>query len=131
MGLLQRVLPVNRVLLASQWAGLAQARMASQFGPPGDAGIPLFLGQGVAVIPGGGTEPGPGTQLRGCPRVAGTEVKPANLFAVAHEPDPIAAPAALEGDVKTLSGGRAERAAAADALGSDRSSHIRHYAASA
>jgi hypothetical protein len=103
MCFLQRVLPANRVLLAGQRTGLAQAGPAPQFGPGGDTGIPLFLGQGVAVLFGGGTEPGSGAQLRGCARVAGTDVTPANLFAVAHKPDPIAAPPALDGALKTSS----------------------------
>lgn len=90
-------------MLAGQRAGLAQARTAQQPGAGGDAGVSLFLGQGVAVLSGGGTEPGSGAQLRGCAGVVGTEVTPANLFAVAHKPDPIAAVAAFDGAVKTSS----------------------------
>jgi len=100
---LERVLPVNRVLLAGQRTGLAQARTAPQFGAGGAAGVSLFLGQGLAVLSGGGTEPGSGALLRGCARVEGMEVTPADLFAVAHKPDPIAAPAALDGALKTSS----------------------------
>ena len=102
MCFLERVLPANRVLLAGQRTGLAHAGTALPFGPGGDAGILLFLGQGVAVGSGGSTESGSGAQLQGRAGVAGTEVTPANLFAVAHEPDPIAAPAALEDAVKAF-----------------------------
>jgi len=44
MCLLQRILPANRVKLASERTGLTQAGTAPQFGPGGDAGIVLFLG---------------------------------------------------------------------------------------
>ena len=103
MCFLQRVLPANRVLLAGERTGLAQAGTAPQFGPGGDAGIPLFLGQGVAVFSGGDTETGSRAQLRGRARVAGTEVRPANLFAVTHKPDPVATTPAFNGAVKTSS----------------------------
>jgi len=103
MCFLQRVLAPNRVLLAGQRTELAQAGPAPEFGPGGDAGVTPFLGQGVAVLFGSGAEPGSGAQLRGRARVAGTEVTPANLFAMAHEPDPIPAPAALDGALKTSS----------------------------
>jgi hypothetical protein len=103
MCFLQRVLPVNRVLLPGERTGLAQAGTAPQFSRGGDAGIPLFLGQGVAVFLRGGTEPGSGAQLRGGARVVGADVKPANLFAVAHKPYPVAAPPAFDDTVKTSS----------------------------
>ena len=103
MCFLQRVLPANRVLLPGERTKLAQAGTAPQFGPGGDAGIVLFLGQGVAVLSGGGTEKVSGAYLRGCARVVGTDVRPANLLAVAHKPDPVAAPAALDGAFKTSS----------------------------
>jgi hypothetical protein len=45
MCFLERVLPVNRVLLPGERTGLAQAGTASPFGRGGDAGILLFLGQ--------------------------------------------------------------------------------------
>lgn len=65
MCFLQRVFPVNRVILAGQRTGQAQAGTAPPFGPGGDAGSPLFFGEGVAVFPGGGTEPGSGAELGG------------------------------------------------------------------
>ena len=102
MRFLERVLPANRVLLAGKRSGLAQAGTAAPFGPGGDTGTPLFVGQGVAVRSGGGPEMGSGAQLGGCARVVGTDVKPANLFAVAHEPNPIAAVTAFDGAIKTF-----------------------------
>jgi hypothetical protein len=65
MRILERVLPVNRVLVAGQWPGLAQAGPAPQFGPGGNADTALFLSQGIAVLPGGGAEAGSGSELRG------------------------------------------------------------------
>jgi hypothetical protein len=99
---LQRVFSANRVLLPGQLAGLVQSRAASPLRARLDAGGPLPFGEGVAVFPGGGTEPGSGAQLRGCARVVGMDVRPPTLFAGAHPPDPIAAVAALEGAIKTF-----------------------------
>jgi len=131
MCFLQLVFPVNRVLLAGQGAGLTQARAAAEPGPGGDAGVPLLVGERVAVLPGGGAETGAGAELRRCARVAGPEVTPPDSFAAAHEPYPIAAPAALAGGVAASPRRRAERAATANALGSGRQSHIRHHATGA
>ena len=44
MYFLQRVLPVNRVLLPGERTGLAQAGTAPEFGPGGDADFLLFAG---------------------------------------------------------------------------------------
>ena len=103
MCFLQHVLPVNRVLLPGERTGLAQAATAPQPGPGGDAGMLLFPGQGVAVLSGGGTETVSGAYLRGCAWVVGTDVTPADLFAVAHKPDPVAAPPAFDRALKTSS----------------------------
>ena len=123
MGFLQRVLLANRVLLARQWARLEEPWAALPPGPGRDTGISLLFGQGIAVSPGGGAEPGAGAQLRGCARIVGNDVGPAYLFAVADEPDPIAAVTALEGGIKTFPTGTAQGAAGAYAFRSDRASH--------
>ena len=43
-------------MLAGERAGLGQAGVAAQFGCRRDTGPPLFLGQGLAILPGGGAE---------------------------------------------------------------------------
>ena len=50
-------------MLTGERTGLAQAGLAPPFGPGGDASMLLFLGQGVAVLSGGGTEASSGTDL--------------------------------------------------------------------
>jgi len=44
-----RVVTPNRIMLAVERAGLAQAGAAAQFGSRRDTGPPLFLGQGLAI----------------------------------------------------------------------------------
>ena len=103
------------MLLPGERARLTQPRMALHLGSRSNAGGPLLLGQGLTVVPGGGSETAPGVHLREGVRVLGTGVTPPTPLSASPIPYPIAAPATLDGGVKTTPWGRAKRAAAAPA----------------
>ena len=61
------------MLLASQPAPLEQPATGAQPGPSGDGRLELFWGQRIAILPGGGSQPGPAAEL-GRGAVAGHSV---------------------------------------------------------
>ena len=100
----------NPVLLAGQGARLAQPPAALELCSRSDAGGPLFLAQILAIDAGGGAELATALHLRQGVRVLGPDVGPPSLLPASQIPDPIAAPPALEGAVKTTRWGPPERA---------------------
>jgi len=100
----------NPVLPAGQGARLTQPAAALELCSRSDAGVPLFLGQILAVDAGGGAESATVLHLRQGVWVLGPDVGPPSLLPAPQIPDPIAAPPALEGAVKTARRGPPKRA---------------------
>ena len=104
-------------MLAVERAGLAQAGAAAQFGCRRDTGPPLFLGQGMAILPGGGAEPRSPVTLGGDAGVSRLDVQVPPLFGTPHIPDPVAAAATFAAEVEALSPRAVIGAAAAPMAG--------------
>src|ERR1035437_3203991 len=102
------------ILLSGQRTRLAQARTAPSLRSRSDAGIPLILGERVAVSFGSGAQTVPPAPLPQRAGGGGLDPTAPKLFVAAqHNPDPISAPATLENPIQTRSGGCAERTDAA------------------
>jgi hypothetical protein len=113
--LLRCVFPPDRILLAGEWAGPAEAWPAAQLRSRGDARIPLLLRHGFAVGLGSSGETGSPVQLPGRARVLRFDIQVSALLAAPHVPDPVAAAATLKTRGKTFAPGPAEGASAATA----------------
>jgi hypothetical protein len=109
------VVAPDGIMLAVEGAGLGQAGAAAQFGCRGDTGAPLFLGQGLAILPGGGAELRSEVTLGGGARISRFDVQVPPLPGTPHIPDPVAAAATFAAEVEALSP-RAEIGAAAAAM---------------
>ena len=107
------VVTPDRIMLAVERAGLAQAGAAAQFGSRRDTGPPLFLGQGLAILPGGGAELRSPVTLGGGAGVSRFDVQVPPLLCTPHIPDPVAAAATFAAEVEALSPRAVIRAAAA------------------
>jgi len=103
----------DRIMLAVERAGLAQAGAAAQFVSRRDTGPPLCLGQGLAILPGGGAELRPPVTLGGGAGVSRFDVQVPPLLGTPHIPDPVAAAATFAAAVEALSPRAVIRAAAA------------------
>jgi hypothetical protein len=107
------VVALDGIMLAVERAGLAQAGTAAQFGSRRDTGPPLCLGQGLAILPGGGAELRSPVTLGGGAGVSRLDVQVPPLLGTPHIPDPVAAAATLAAEVEALSPRAVIRAAAA------------------
>jgi hypothetical protein len=102
-----------KVLLAGKPTPLTEPWPAPLLRSCRDTGILLFVGQRLAVLPGGGAQTRPPVQLPGRPWISRFDPKASVLHAAAHIPHPGAAPATPHGRIKASSGRRAKRAGAA------------------
>jgi hypothetical protein len=80
LDILSRVVPSNPILLAGQGTRLPQSRTALHLGPGSNAGILLFVREGLTVFPGGGGESATGARLRQGVRILGSGVVPPALL---------------------------------------------------
>ena len=94
---------------------MGQAWPAPELRTRGDTGLPLFLGQRVAVILRGGTELGSPVPLLGSSRILRFDVEASELPVATHIPHPVAAAATLDPGVQASSRGRAAWASATPA----------------
>jgi hypothetical protein len=107
------VVTPDRIMLAVERAGLAQAGAAAQLGSRRDTGPPLFRGRGLAILPGGGAELRAPVALGGGAGVSRLDVQVPPLLGTPHIPDPVAAAATFAAAVEALPPRAVIRAAAA------------------